>query len=107
MVMTIEFKFPLPKPDNPHCSQRTVASYARGKFINDPSGRHDTYIEVWTAPTNIGEGVESDGWQKHQRCLAVANQMALIVPADVNRRRGGPTTTSAGDLEVEQPKSKL
>ena len=102
MVITLEFKFPLPKPEDLHCSQRSVAVYSRGKFINDPSGRHDTYVEVWTAPTNIGKGTESGNWREHQRCLIVATQMALIVPAEVNRRRaknngagGAPTSTNA------------
>ena len=92
MVMTVEFKFPLPKTWGDH-SQRTVAVYSRGKFVNDPSGRHDTYAEVWTAPTNIGEGVVVDDWKDKQRCLAVATQMALVVPMEVNARRNG---TEAG-----------
>lgn len=88
MVMTLEFKFPIPKPSNPHCSQRTVAIYTRGKFINDPSMRHDSYIEVWTAPGNVGEGTETSDWKVHQRCLAVGTQMALVVPGNVNRKKG-------------------
>ena len=87
MVMTLEFKFPLPKPGNTECSQRTVTVYSRGKFVNDPSARHDAYVEVWTAPGNIGEGSEGEAWKEKQRCLAVATQLALVVPADVNRRR--------------------
>ena len=87
MVMTLEFKFPLPKPDNAEYSQRTVAVYSRGKFVNDPSARHDSYVELWTAPSDVGEGHEIEAWKDKQRCLAVATQMALIVPADVNLRR--------------------
>ena len=92
MVMTVEFKFPLPKSWDGQ-SNRTVAVYSRGKFVNDPSGRHDSYAEVWTAPTNIGEGVEAGDWKDKQRCLAVATQMALVVPVEVNSRRSG---TEAG-----------
>ena len=88
MVMTLEFKFPIPKPSNLHCSQRTVSIYTRGKFINDPSMRHDSYIEVWTAPGNVGEGPETNDWKVHQRCLAVGTQMALVVPGNVNRKKG-------------------
>lgn len=88
MVLMLEFKFPIPKPSNPHCSQRTVAVYSRGKFVNDPGMRHDTYVEVWTAPSNIGEGSETEDWKVHQRCLAVGTQMALVVPGDLNRKKG-------------------
>ena len=88
MVMTVEFKFPLPKTWE-HQSHRTVAVYSRGKFVNDPSGRHDSYAEVWTAPTTVGDGVETDDWKDKQRCLAVATQMALVLPMEVNLRKGG------------------
>ena len=73
--------------------------------MNDPSGRHDTHVEIWTAPTNIGEGTESDGWQQRQRCLAVANQMALVIPADVNRSKGKASAASSG--EPSAAKSKM
>lgn len=85
--MTIEFKFPIPKLDDPNHSQRTVAIYSSGKFMNDPQSRHDAYVEVWTAPSNIGEGEEKDGWKEHQRCLAVSTQMAILVPFAVNEKR--------------------
>ncbi|CAL1706694.1 unnamed protein product [Somion occarium] len=88
MVMTIEFKFPIPKPSSPDHSPRTVAVYSSGRFINDPQARHDTYIEIWTAPSNIGEGSEQGDWREKQRCLAVSTQMALLVPMEVNKRRG-------------------
>ncbi|KAJ3518693.1 hypothetical protein NM688_g9403 [Phlebia brevispora] len=88
MVITLEFKFPIPKPSNSHCAQQTVAIYTRGKFVNDPSMRHDSYVEVWTAPTDIGEGTVTDDWKVHQRCLAVGTQMALVTSGDLNRKKG-------------------
>ncbi|KAI0786753.1 thioesterase-like superfamily-domain-containing protein [Abortiporus biennis] len=85
MVMTIEFKFPIPKATDPNQSSRTVAIYSEGKFINDPNSRHDTYIEIWTSP-DVNQR-ETEGWKEQQRCLAVATQMAIIIPMEVNRRK--------------------
>ncbi|THH30424.1 hypothetical protein EUX98_g3764 [Antrodiella citrinella] len=88
MVMTLEFKFPVPKPSSTDYSSRTVAVFSSGKFMNDPQGRHDVYVEVWTAPSDIGEGVVKDDWKETQRCLAVSTQMALLLPMDVNKKLG-------------------
>jgi len=54
--------------------------------MND--GRHDAYVEVWTAPCDIGEGEEAPGWREKQVCLAIATQMAYIVPIGVNLEKG-------------------
>lgn len=85
MVMTLEFKFPIPAT----AADRTVGIFTSGTFINDPRGRHDTYVEVWSAPSDIGEGETAvrKGWRDQQVCLAVASQMALTVSAEVNMRR--------------------
>lgn len=87
MVMTLEFKFPLPKPTDPHVSQRRVVVFTQSKFVNEPSARHDAHVEVWTAPPD-GVDVTGDDWKNHQRCLAVSSQMALVVPASVNYKKG-------------------
>ena len=87
MVMTLEFKFPLPKPTDPHVSQKRVTVITQSKFINEPSARHDAYVEVWTAPPDDVD-VSGDDWKVHQRCLAVSSQMALVVPASVNYKKG-------------------
>ncbi|KIP10427.1 hypothetical protein PHLGIDRAFT_115547 [Phlebiopsis gigantea 11061_1 CR5-6] len=87
MVMTIEFKAPVPKPTDPHLSSRRLAVYTQSKFINEPGARHDAYIEVWTAPPDDVD-TTGDGWKAHQRCLAVSTQMALVVPASVNYKKG-------------------
>lgn len=96
MVMTIEFKFPIPRSDDPDFSNRTVAIFSSGGFVNDPQSRHDAYVEVWTAPSNIGEGEEKEGWKEQQRCLAVSTQMAILVPFAVNRKRA-QKPTNGGD----------
>ncbi|KAK0441679.1 thioesterase-like superfamily-domain-containing protein [Armillaria borealis] len=87
MVITLEFKFPIPPPSKDHAS-RTVGMFWRGNFINDPQGRHETYVELWSAPSDIGEGIEVDGWRDNQVCLAVANQMSLSLPMEVNLKQG-------------------
>ena len=89
--MTLEFKFPIPIPSSKDHSPRTVAIWSSSKFMNDPQGRHDSYVEVWTAPSNIGEGIEGDNWKEGQRCLAVSTQMALLIPMEVNQKLGGRT----------------
>ncbi|KAI0072516.1 hypothetical protein K474DRAFT_1667757 [Panus rudis PR-1116 ss-1] len=88
MVMTIEFKFPIPPPSNPDHDPRTVAIYSSGRFMNDPQARHDTYVEVWTAPPSSGNGPLKENWREGQRCLAVSTQMALLVPMEINRKKG-------------------
>lgn len=81
VTLSIEFKAPIPKPSEFHAS-RTVGLYSTGKFIGHPQGRHEAYVEAWTAPTNIGEGKPVDGWRDKQICLAVSTQMSLAIPFD-------------------------
>lgn len=73
--MTLEFKFPIPRD-----CVRTVGIYSKGTFINDPQQRHDMYTEVWTAPSNLAQGRDEDGWRDSQRCLVTSTQMALTIP---------------------------
>lgn len=86
MVLNIEFKFPIPRGSSDHAT-RTVGIYSSGKFMNDPQGRHSMYVEVWTAPCNLGEGEVADGWRDKQVCLATSTQMALAIPMEVNQTR--------------------
>ncbi|THU80953.1 hypothetical protein K435DRAFT_873869 [Dendrothele bispora CBS 962.96] len=93
-VMTLEFKSPIPPPSQVHAG-RTVGVWSTGKFINEPSGRHDQYTEIWTAPCDVGEGGDEgkgpgDEWRDKQVCLATSYQMALMVPMArnyANRKR--------------------
>lgn len=87
MTMSIEFKNKIPPPSPIH-SHRTVGVYSLGRYINPPKGRHDIYCEVWTAPSNIGEGTPASNWREQQVCLATATQMALIVPIEVAEQKG-------------------
>ncbi|CAA7262979.1 unnamed protein product [Cyclocybe aegerita] len=87
MTLSIEFKNKIPPPSSSH-ADRTVGIYSSGSFMTPPQGRHDVYVEVWSAPTNIGEGDPRENWRDDQVCLAVATQMALALPMEVNERKG-------------------
>lgn len=91
ITLAIELKHPIPTSGS--YASRTVGIYHKGDFMNAPQGRHDAYVEIWTAPSNIGEGKEVDGWREEQVCLAISTQMALVVSMDVNAR-----TASAAKL---------
>jgi len=83
VVLSIEFKANV--PSGPAFSQRTVGLYSCSRFMRE--GRHDVYVELWTSPTSLGEGVEEPDWRESQVCLATAHQMALTVPRSVNERK--------------------
>ncbi|KAJ7494364.1 thioesterase-like superfamily-domain-containing protein [Mycena galericulata] len=89
LTLSLEYKTPIPPPSAMH-SARTVGVYVMSGFLSEPQGRHDTYIEIWTAPSDIGEGVEVDGWRDSQVCLGIATQMQLIVKGSVNKKAGAP-----------------
>lgn len=87
LVLTIQFFFPIPKPGSPHHSSHTAGVYGRSNFMAEPFARHDSYAEVWTAPTNIGEGEIEEGWREKQVCLASATQMAVAMPMALTRSK--------------------
>jgi len=90
MTLSIEFKNKIPPSSSLH-ADRTVGLYSCGRFMTAPQGRHDAYVEVWTAPSNIGEGsVNMENWRDNQVCLATATQMALTLPMQVNKKLGKP-----------------
>ncbi|EPQ54419.1 hypothetical protein GLOTRDRAFT_139013 [Gloeophyllum trabeum ATCC 11539] len=95
LTLSIEFKFPI--PTSQEYARRTVGVHARGRYINNPQGRHETVVEVWSAPTNIGEdyGQIPQDWREKQRCLAVSSQMALIVPMALNLRKAERAATGS------------
>ncbi|QRV92741.1 thioesterase family protein [Ceratobasidium sp. AG-Ba] len=90
MVMTLEFKRQLPLRGTPCVSNRTFGVYSKSTFLEQ--GRHDIYAEVWSAPSNIGEGdgrdVDDESWKREMRCVAVTGQMALSVPFAINKSKG-------------------
>ncbi|EAU80644.1 hypothetical protein CC1G_13202 [Coprinopsis cinerea okayama7 len=83
MTLAVDFKFPV-RNLTPHHSSKTVGLYSSGRFVNHPQSRHDIYVEVWSAPSKIGEGAPEEGWRDKQICLAIATQMALTLPMAVN-----------------------
>ena len=89
MTLSIEFKNKIPPSSSFLHADRTVGLYSYGRFMTAPQGRHDAYVEVWTAPSNIGEGSDDvDNWRDNQVCLATATQMALTLPMQVNEILG-------------------
>jgi hypothetical protein len=80
LVLSLEYKAKI--PDDPRYSKRTVGLYSYGKFMHD--GLHDITVEIWTAPSAIGEGTEIEGWREDQVCLGITHQMALTAPSIAN-----------------------
>ncbi|KAJ7160108.1 thioesterase-like superfamily-domain-containing protein [Mycena filopes] len=99
MTLVIAFQAPIPAAQSQSHSASTVGLYSTGTFWGEPQGRHDAYVEIWTAPTGIGEGVEVEGWREKQVCLATATQMALTLPMEVNAGRA--------KYDAAPPKAKL
>ncbi|EJD00219.1 uncharacterized protein FOMMEDRAFT_30863 [Fomitiporia mediterranea MF3/22] len=77
LTMTIEFKAPIRLHLH---TQHTLGLYSLGRFLQDPLGRHETYVEVWTAPSDNASSSNKDLWREEQVCLAVATQTALCIP---------------------------
>ena len=76
MVLDIDFN-PILWPSSDY-ADHTVGLYLSGHFMNNPQGRHSQYIEVWTAPCNLGGGeVVRDGWRDKQVCLVTSAQTPL------------------------------
>ncbi|KAL4081213.1 thioesterase-like superfamily-domain-containing protein [Scleroderma citrinum] len=86
IIMTIEFKSRI--PSSADFSDRTVGIYFESRFLHDPQARHNGRIEVWTAPSCIGQGIVEEGWRDKQYCIAVADQMALMLPIELNLKEG-------------------
>ena len=92
VTMSVQFCARIPRGSENH-SQHTVGTFTSGRFIDEPMGRHDIYVEVWTAPSDLEDGKQpKEGWREEQRCLVVAHQMALTVPMEVNERKRKPAT---------------
>lgn len=100
-MLTVEFKSKVPKSAG--FAARTTGIYATSRFLFD--GRHDELVEVWTAPSAIGEtSCEVDpNWKDKQVCLVLSTQMALTIP--VNASTGLPTTNE--QAAAARDKSRL
>ncbi|KAA1474691.1 hypothetical protein DENSPDRAFT_804531 [Dentipellis sp. KUC8613] len=100
IVMSLEFRAPLPR-EGGSLSTRTLGIMMASRFMNAPQSRHDISVELWTAPGEIGEGKElREGWREEQRCLLVAHQMALIVPAAVNVKHAQKSAGAAAGSKL-------
>ncbi|KAG2151440.1 thioesterase-like superfamily-domain-containing protein [Suillus clintonianus] len=86
VTMTVEFKARIPSSQD--YASRTVGLYSESRFLTDPHGRHNAHVEVWTAPSAIGQGNLEAGWRDKQYCIAVVDQMALTVSMEINHRQG-------------------
>ena len=98
VVLTVEFKSKV--PNSTAFAPRTVGLYATSRFLID--GRHDEFVEVWTAPSSIGTSMGQaidPNWKEKQVCLAVSTQMALTIP--IKENMGRPTKAPA------KPQSRL
>ncbi|KAF7298691.1 hypothetical protein MIND_00816300 [Mycena indigotica] len=81
LTMALEYKCPIPPPSADHAA-RTVGVFSSGTFWGEPSGRHDVYVEIWTAPAELGDSRPVDpDWRDKQLCLATSTQMALCISA--------------------------
>jgi len=85
LSLALEYKTPIPPPSSMHAS-RTIAVYVVSGFPSEPQMRFNTFLEMWTAPSNIGEGVPVDGWRDGQVCLAIATQSQLIGNGSMNAK---------------------
>lgn len=65
---------------------KTVGVYIRGYFLIE--GRFDMTVEVWTAPSMIGKGVEEYGWRDRMYCMTSMTQSAMTISAAVNKAKG-------------------
>ncbi|KAF8317549.1 thioesterase-like superfamily-domain-containing protein [Cantharellus anzutake] len=85
LVLNLEFKLSLSSLPG-YISPTTFGVFSVGRFIWQ--GRHEVRSEVWTSPSEIGTGGRVDpDWREKQFCVAIATQMALSIPIEVNKRK--------------------
>jgi len=93
VLMSIDFRSKIPSFDTGLFSPRTTGLYSSGRFLTE--GRHDVYVEVWTAPGIVGgkqgAGIDTD-WREKQVCLAIAQQVSLTIPLEKNLRKGAASS---------------
>ncbi|KAJ7765752.1 thioesterase-like superfamily-domain-containing protein [Mycena metata] len=85
LSLALEYKTPIPPPSSMHAS-RTIGVYIVSGFPSEPQMRFNTFVEMWTAPSNIGEGAPVEGWRDGQVCLAIATQTQLIGNGSMNAK---------------------
>ena len=79
ITLSIEFKTRI--PSSAEFSDRTVGLYSESRFLHDPHARHNARVEVWTAPSCIGQ---------RQTILHSCRgpDGILMVPMDLNLKEG-------------------
>ncbi|KAH6903012.1 hypothetical protein BKA70DRAFT_1111253, partial [Coprinopsis sp. MPI-PUGE-AT-0042] len=58
----VDFKFTISQLGPEH-SKRRPDLYSSGEFLKYPQSGHEGYVEVWTAPREIGKGRVEAGWR--------------------------------------------
>ncbi|GAA94636.1 uncharacterized protein L969DRAFT_17441 [Mixia osmundae IAM 14324] len=91
MTIAIQYMTRIDPASLDRFSSDSVGLWSGTRFVH--KGAHEADVEVWTAPSRarIGQGEAQSGWRDRQRILAVSRQMALVVPADLNKRLGTRT----------------
>ncbi|KAF7323422.1 hypothetical protein HMN09_00123100 [Mycena chlorophos] len=80
LTLSLEYKHPVPPASDTRYATRTLGVYAVSGHLGAPQNRHNTFVEIWTAPSVIGSRTPiRDNWEEDQVCLAVASQMQLLM----------------------------
>lgn len=116
LSLSLLYRLPTSAEASTGFSNRTIGLYSQARFLSGPSGRHDAYVELWTAPESCdldtgSAAVDSSRngmdlavqresrWKEKMVCLATSQQMALALPMSVNENKGakngGGSTPSA------------
>jgi len=118
VTLSLSLLYRLPSHSEPSSgfSKRTIGLYSQARFLSGPSGRHDAYVELWTAPEGCDLDTGSPAvdpsrrgmddverkdlrWKEKMVCLATSHQMALALPMSVNEskraKEGADSTPSA------------
>jgi hypothetical protein len=110
LAISFLYRLPLSSPSSPistgGISNRTIGLYSQCRFLTGPAGRHDCYVELWTAPEGcdldtrsaavdalnangeLKENEEGSKWKDRMVCIATSHQLALTIPMSVNTRKG-------------------
>ena len=86
MTWSVTFYGKIP-PRSEDRSDRTTGMYAHATSMVDPDGRQLLVTEWWTAPGDVGQGKVEEGWREKQVCLASSEQVAIVVPLEVEQKK--------------------
>lgn len=85
--MSIEYKVKLSSLPAADHALHTAGVFSTGKLAH--RGRHETHVELWTSPCELGDstGVSHGDWRERSVCVAISSQMNLTVDPALNGRR--------------------